>query len=558
MLIQNTDQSPHGDSRDNVLLDRFLHDICETDPRNEKIRIEQSKGGVLGQCYNWVFQCPELQAWQESKDTRLLWLKGTPGKGKTMAMIGLVDTLTDQMNAQSRSYLPYFFCQNSIPHLNNANSVLRALIWKLLWMNRSLSKYIPDEYICKRDRGREIFDGPNAFAILTGMLAVMLRDPSLNTVFLLIDALDECDSGMRALLDWIIKESLDGSTKAKWILSSRDYPEIKERFCPGSSSLCLSLDSNEAYVAQAVNYFIEHKIEQLAQMKELSFPLQKEIEMELKVKAGATFLWVSLACQRLQATSRRKMRNELDGLPSGLQPLYDRMLQLIEENEDEDDKALCKQMLRTTAIAYRSLNLRELTSAANLPEDCMDDISQLVELCSSFLIIRQGYVFAVHQSARDYFCMGAGQRIFADGVIHEHGTMVQRLLDAMDTTLMRNVYGLHYPGCSLNEIKHPQPNPLAPLQYAATYWVNHLITFCRQKRTQHCHIGLSDGGRIDTFVKKHILHWLEALSLMGYMSKAVVMIRELKDFLEVCTLDRINVVILLISPRDLPQTRLSC
>lgn len=215
-------------------------------------------------------------------------------------------------------------------------------------------------------------------------------------------------------------------------------------------------------------------------------------------------------------------------------------------------------MLRTTAIAYRPLNLQELTSAASLPEDCMDDVSQLVELCSSFLIIRHGYVFAVHQSAGDYFCMGAGRRIFADGVIHEHGTMAQRLLDVMDATLMRNIYGLHYPGCSVDEIKHPRPNPLAPLQYATMYWVNHLITFCRQNRTQHCHIGLSDGGRIDTFVKKHILHWLEALSLMGYMSKAVVVIRELKDFLEVCTPDQINVIIFLITPRNFPQTIPRC
>lgn len=176
-----------------------------------------------------------------------------------MAMIVLVEKLTDQMNANSRGYLSYFFCQISIPHLNNANFVLRALIWKLLWMNRSLSKYIPDEYICKKDRGREIFDGPNAFAILTSMLVAILRDPSLNTVFLLIDALDECDSGMRELLDWITKESLKGSTRAKWLLSSRDYPEIKERLCSRPSSLCLRLEFNEAHVARAVNYLLSIK-----------------------------------------------------------------------------------------------------------------------------------------------------------------------------------------------------------------------------------------------------------------------------------------------------------
>ena len=139
------------------------------------------------------------------------------------------------------------------------------------------------------------------------------------------------------------------------------------------------------------------------------------------------------------------------------------------------------------------LNFKGLASAASMPEDCMDDISQLVEMCNSFLIIRQGYVFAIHQSARDYFCMGAGQRIFVHGVIHEHRTMIQRLLDVVDATLMRNIYKLPYPGCSADEIKHPQPNPLAPLQYAATYWVNHLINFCQQNSAQHCHVGLRAG-----------------------------------------------------------------
>ena len=57
MLIQNTNQSSRANLRDNVL-DRFLYDICETDPRNEKIRIEQSKGRILGQCYDWVFPVP--------------------------------------------------------------------------------------------------------------------------------------------------------------------------------------------------------------------------------------------------------------------------------------------------------------------------------------------------------------------------------------------------------------------------------------------------------------------------------------------------------------------
>ena len=68
------------------LLDRFLRDLCETDPHNEKLRIEHDKGGLLKSCYAWILNNPQLQSWQNSQDTRLLWIKGDPGKGKTMLL----------------------------------------------------------------------------------------------------------------------------------------------------------------------------------------------------------------------------------------------------------------------------------------------------------------------------------------------------------------------------------------------------------------------------------------------------------------------------------------
>src|SRR2546423_3659599 len=87
------------------LLDRFLRDLCETDPHNEKLRIEDDKGGLLKSCSAWILNDPQLQSWQNSQDTRLLWIKGDPGKGKTMLMIGLVDMLTDDLkNSSAISY----------------------------------------------------------------------------------------------------------------------------------------------------------------------------------------------------------------------------------------------------------------------------------------------------------------------------------------------------------------------------------------------------------------------------------------------------------------------
>ena len=36
--------------------------------------------------------------------------------------------------------------------------------------------------------------------------------------------------------------------------------------------------------------------------------------------------------------------------------------------------------------------------------------------------------------------------------------------------------------------------------------------------------GLHDNGQIHVFLRKHFLHWLEALSLMGKMSEGIIMI----------------------------------
>ena len=209
-----------------------------------------------------------------------------------MLMIGLVDMLTDQL--KSSSALSYFFCQNPVPHLNNGVSVLRGLIWKLLWNRPILREYIPDEYSCKsKDGGKKILEGLNAFSILKTMLSAMLRDSSLETVYLVVDALDECDGDSNLLIEWIAKDASEPLSKTKWLISSRRTTKIEETFRPEGQRQRLSLELNEAHVSQAVNMFIEHKVVDLATKKEYDKhnpELRKKVETQLKEKAESTFL----------------------------------------------------------------------------------------------------------------------------------------------------------------------------------------------------------------------------------------------------------------------------
>jgi hypothetical protein len=72
-------------------------------------------------------------------ESRLLWIKGDPGKGKMMMTMGLIAELSQPESSyvvvpkkhrlidDPESLLSSFFCHSTVPALNNALSVLRGL-----------------------------------------------------------------------------------------------------------------------------------------------------------------------------------------------------------------------------------------------------------------------------------------------------------------------------------------------------------------------------------------------------------------------------------------------
>jgi hypothetical protein len=63
-------------------------------------------------------------------------------------------------------------------------------------------------------------------------------------------------------------------------------------------------------------------------------------------------------------------------------------------------------MLATMAVVYRPLTLIELVTLVDLLDNMIDDVESLAEavkLCGSFLTIRHGTVYFVHQSAKAFF-----------------------------------------------------------------------------------------------------------------------------------------------------------
>ncbi|KAL2196961.1 hypothetical protein P885DRAFT_23029, partial [Corynascus similis CBS 632.67] len=92
---------------------------------------------------------------------RLLWIKGDPGKGKTMLLCGIINELK---SASASSLLSFFFCQATDTSINNATAVLRGLIYLLVDQHLSLFSHVQKKYDAT---GNPLFRGVNAWVALS-------------------------------------------------------------------------------------------------------------------------------------------------------------------------------------------------------------------------------------------------------------------------------------------------------------------------------------------------------------------------------------------------------
>ncbi|KAK5994705.1 Vegetative incompatibility protein HET-E-1 [Cladobotryum mycophilum] len=167
------------------IIDQCLADLRLTDPRDDKARIEQIKGGLLRDSYCWILEHTDFRTWLEDPQYWLLWIKGDPGKGKTMLLCGIID----EMKKLARYRLSYFFCQATEPRLRKATAVLRGLIFSLIVQQPSLISHVRERY---NHAGKQLFEDENAWIALSKILIAILKDPELGDIICVIDALNEC------------------------------------------------------------------------------------------------------------------------------------------------------------------------------------------------------------------------------------------------------------------------------------------------------------------------------------------------------------------------------
>ncbi|UZP43096.1 hypothetical protein NXS19_010912 [Fusarium pseudograminearum] len=297
---------------------------------------------------------------------------------------------------QKGDHLLSYFCQFQDDRYNDPHNVLRSLIYQLLQFSQDEPQV---------DKVLKYFETPEkkqsalgSLDCLWKILVILLSQPSLPTIFCIIDGIDECRSSE------ILTSKFYGycasigqcSTESKFqlIMLGRDIDG------PITPHVIYLDPDNDQSVNGDITKYITHSLEPLARIPGFT-KLQPEITETLSTRAEGTFLWVSFVVQEL--TRKRtclQIQDAMEDLPKGLYPIFTRMLLAIDSKYHE----ISAEIFKWVAFAERPLTLDEL-AVANV--DIQDEvnaklIADRVAICRPFLRVHQEKVFFVHQSAKEY------------------------------------------------------------------------------------------------------------------------------------------------------------
>ena len=315
-----------------------------------------------------------------------------------MLSIFLTEELAKISGPRDDTKLIFYFCSHQDDRRNTAITILRGLLHQIITERPGLAKHVLPYF----DTPERAQLSKSSLATLWIIFEKILLDPSLGTIFCVLDGLDECDEdSLRSLVVKLVNffsptdsRLMVGEFKlvivSREISGLRNVPRVK-----------LDPDLDEQ-VTGDIQRFISVRIDELSTVEGFN-EIRARVQSTLLERAEGTFLWVGFVMHELsQKKTCTEILDTLRTLPKGLPGIYSRMLLQIESSR----RHAASLILRWVTMALRPLTLEELAVAVDIKfSDFLtknQTIRDHITLCGSFLKIREHEVGLIHQSARDY------------------------------------------------------------------------------------------------------------------------------------------------------------
>jgi len=266
----------------------------------------------------------------------------------------------------------------------------------------------------------------------------------------------------------------------------------------------------------------------------LDWPGDEKIQA-LTTIAAPLFIFAATVCRFVGNRKRdpkRRLARFLELIAShasSLERTYLPVLQqLMDGCPDEDKEDLAKEFREIVGPVLILADPLSASSLARLLAISQEDIHTMLDDLHSVLSIpsdRDSPIRLLHLSFRDF--LGCKKEAwFSVDEMKTHGMIAAKCRELMSSCLKENICGLHPPGKLRQEIDVKTLDDCLPrdIRYASQYWIHHLKESGGQ---------ISDHDAVHEFLKRHFLHWLEVLSLVGKISESIGFIDSLLGLVEV-------------------------
>ncbi|KAF7980607.1 hypothetical protein HWV62_37382 [Athelia sp. TMB] len=475
---------------------------------------------IVTEIQNWA-----LQPFKDDKSS-VLWLYDVAGAGKS-AVAATLATHFSQMGRLAA----FMGFDRASPESSHPSMVVQAFAHQLaLYDGRigaSIIKIINNDIRVLTKPLSEQFDQ----LIVRPLVSV----PGLHgegPVVVVLDALDECGQ----LKDRVgLLEVLAGRTKnlpsnLRLIITSRSIDDIREAFKASethikSQELRLACDSNSADITA---YFKSRFLEIRRKNKDLQedWPDPADIA-ELTARACGFFAWAVAVSDFIDAAHSPPKRlkslllREDTSIPEpepSLDELYTHALASAGDWRDEDFVSDFRTIMSAIIAMPIPLSIAAMDRSLGRPlvRPSIITIQHLGALLTQLPVVR-----VLHSSFLDFLTnrdrCGRDIWYFEPGPAGTNTVPAAQCLQRMNADLKRNICNMSFSAPLGAEVL---PEDLAS---ACQSWVEHVCT-----NVEHQFWVMKE---LEVFLRTHLLHWFEAMSIVGESRKIVPMLERMATWL---------------------------
>jgi hypothetical protein len=478
----------------------------------------------------------DLAAWFDDPDPvreRVFWLNGLAGTGKTT----VARTIAARAHKQGRLAATFFFSRN-IAATRAPSVILPTIAYQLAHYQQAFRSSVCAAIASDEDVSTRVISAQANILFDQIELVSVSNEPLL----IILDALDECYvegscEGGDAIP--LLLTKLGSLPYIKILITSRVEDTIKLMFDRMANQL--ALHNIEADIVRGdIQLYFKNRLTSLAHSRKLLLPFPTTIALnELVRRAGTLFIYAATVVKwvsdpKAQPTLRLQqvLEQDIDEVAYQhrmLDVMYTQILVQAAEttgNPKPHERALGK-ILSAIVLLQEPVSPSAL---AVLVDEEKRAIAILPLLSAVLLMDDEAPVRLFHPSFPDFItneerCRDAR---FLVSRSEGHLRLATRCLEIMNAGLRRDICDIHDPALSNGEVADLEERLARavppPLHYACQYWHIHL-------RSAGVISDSSILAVLETFCTRHLLHWVEVLSLVNKLPSVQVELESLLTFL---------------------------